>query len=117
MPDTEQENKAADDTKKLPGPKFKPGDVVHLPSGGQHMTVGRVHGKEPVYCDCQWHDAAGTLQSGNFREEMLLNSYADQRGDPYAPTDPQHSLYTGAAQGGPQNQDAAKDWRDKHGLR
>jgi hypothetical protein len=61
---------------------------------------------------CDWHDPQGKTQSDEYYEDQL------RAFDPVQPD--AHSLYIGpqaANAGAPDPAAAAKDWRDKHGIR
>lgn len=58
-------------------PKYKPGDVVMLTSGGAKMTVTSFI--SPYIC--AWHDVNGILSQASFHEEnlMLASDYPEEQ--------------------------------------
>jgi uncharacterized protein YodC (DUF2158 family) len=52
-------------------PQFKKGDVVKLASGGPKMTVTG-EGAYGTGVACEWFDAKGNRQTGDFEPEALV---------------------------------------------
>lgn len=50
-------------------PKFKPGDVVCLKSGGPRMTVSETY--RGGYCVCHWFRVGSKRDGGTFSEAVL----------------------------------------------
>lgn len=109
MPDPNDPNVHDDDEAPalaavaLPQSKFKAGDVVHLKSGGHHMTVECVMGGlSRPRAKCWWHDNHGVPHTGEFGEATLVLSQMM----------PENQAQTINPQG-----ETAESWRMKHGLR